>query len=204
MKEYQRKWYLKNRERLLKQGRQYYLKNKEKHSECMKKYYIKHKEEILKNTKQYRTENREKCLKYCRKYNIDNREKIRKYEGIKYKTNPKYNLNQRMKRLIRLSIKGNKAGRHWEDLVGFTLGDLIKRLKKTMPVGCTWIDFLEGRLHIDHIIPVSAFNFARPEHIDFKGCWALSNLQLTPAKENLIKHNKLLRPFQPALRIKKY
>jgi len=34
-----------------------------------------------------------------------------------------------------------------------------------------------------------------------KRCWALSNLRLLPAKENMIKHNKLDRPFQPALRI---
>ncbi|GAI61384.1 unnamed protein product, partial [marine sediment metagenome] len=38
-------------------------------------------------------------------------------------------------------------------------------------------------------------------HIDFKRCWALENLRLLPAKENMVKHNKLDRPFQPALRI---
>ena len=115
------------------------------------------------------------------------------------KTDLKYNLNRRMKTAIGMSLKGNKAGRHWEDLVGYTLINLIKRLKKTMPKGYTWQDFLEGKLHIDHIIPKNVFNFTKSEHIDFKRCWALNNLQLLPAKENLIKNDKLARPFQPAL-----
>jgi len=52
--------------------------------------------------------------------------------------------------------------------------------------------------HIDHIIPVSAFNFTKPEHIDFNKCWALSNLQPLWAEENLSKHKKLKEAFQPS------
>jgi len=70
-----------------------------------------------------------------------------------------------------------------------------------MPKGYCWQDFLEGKLHIDHKIPISAFNFTKSEHIDFKRCWALSNLQLLPARENIIKSNHLSKPFQPALKI---
>lgn len=103
--------------------------------------------------------------------------------------------------MIWKALKGNKAGRHWEDLVGYKLNDLIKRLKNTMPKDYCWQDFMEGRLHIDHIIPKSAFNYTNTEHIDFKRCWSLDNLRLLPAKENLIKHNKLYKPFQPALAI---
>jgi 5-methylcytosine-specific restriction endonuclease McrA len=106
-----------------------------------------------------------------------------------------------MSNMINYSLRGNKNGYHWESLVGYTLADLIRRLNKTMPQGYVWKDFLSGRLHIDHIIPISAFNFTKPEHTDFKRCWALSNLRLLPAKENLSKHNHLDKPFQPALRI---
>jgi len=102
---------------------------------------------------------------------------------------------------IKRSLRNNKNGYHWEIFVDYTLSDLIKRLNNTMPEGYTWQDFLSGELHIDHIIPKSAFNFTRPEHTDFKRCWALSNLRLLPAKENRIKYNKLDRPFQPALKL---
>jgi 5-methylcytosine-specific restriction endonuclease McrA len=100
-----------------------------------------------------------------------------------------------------MSLKGNKAGRRWEPLAGYTLSDLIKRLNKTMPEGYTWQDYLTGKLQVDHIIPRSVFNFTRPEHTDFKRCWALNNLRLLPARENSIKSNHLKKPFQPALKI---
>ena len=124
-----------------------------------------------------------------------------KYTKNKRKTDLKYNLNRRIGNAIWWILKNNKNGRHWEDLVGYTTDDLIKRLLKTMPSGYDWDDLLRGKLHIDHIIPISAFNFTDTRHIDFKRCWALNNLRLLPAKENLIKGSKLIRPFQPALKI---
>jgi 5-methylcytosine-specific restriction endonuclease McrA len=96
---------------------------------------------------------------------------------------------------------GNKKYRSWIDLVDYDKKQLYIHLTKTLPDGYTWSDFLAGKLHIDHIIPISAFNFSKPEHIDFKRCWALSNLRLIPAKENLIKSNKIYKPFQTSLRI---
>ena len=135
----------------------------------------------------------------------DNKERIGEYRrhwvNLKYRTDLKFNLNYRIRGAVGIALKGNKAGRHWENLVGYTLNDLIKKLKRTMPEGYTWQDFIDGELHIDHIIPISAHNFTKPEHTDFKRCWALKNLQLLPAKENNIKRAKLKKPFQLALQI---
>jgi len=117
------------------------------------------------------------------------------------KNNPRYILNNRISRGISHCLKGNKNGRHWEKLVGYTHKQLIKHLKETLPVGYDWQDFLSGKLHIDHKIPISAHNFTKPEHIDFKRCWALVNLQLLPALKNRIKHDKLTEDFQPSFKI---
>jgi 5-methylcytosine-specific restriction endonuclease McrA len=97
--------------------------------------------------------------------------------------------------------KQEKNRRKWCDLVGYNVEQLKTRLELTMPDEYTWDSFLEGKLHIDHIIPISAFNFDKPEHIDFKRCWSLGNLRLLPKKENLIKNNKLLQVFQPSFRL---
>jgi len=97
------------------------------------------------------------------------------------------------------SLKGNKAGYAWESLVGYSVHDLRKRLYRTMPPGNSWQDFLSGKLHIDHIIPIAAFNFRSPGDADFKRCWALKNLRLLPAKENMRKGAKLTAPHQPGL-----
>ena len=168
----------------------------------------KSKERIKEYYRQYCKDNKEKIDEYSRQWKKNNPGYYKKYyESRNYylrkrnKIDLKYNLNHRMGSAILKALKSNKNGRHWENLVGYTLNDLIKRLKQTMPEGYNWNDFLKGRLHIDHIMPKSVFNYNMPEHPDFKNCWALSNLQLLPAKDNIIKDVKLERPFQPALRI---
>lgn len=113
----------------------------------------------------------------------------------------RFNLNQKMRVGIWQSIRQNKNGCKWENFVDYNIDQLRRRLKRTMPKGYTWQDFLAGELHIDHIIPKSMFNFRKPEHIDFKKCWALSNLQLLPAMENLKKCDKINKHFQPALKL---
>jgi len=107
-------------------------------------------------------------------------------DPTEYLTIIKHNFSVNM----RQSLKGYKVG-NWENLVGYSLKDLVKRLEETMPEGCNWQNYLDGELHIDHIIPISAFNFTDPEDNDFKCCWALDNLQLLTAKDNMIKGNRL-------------
>jgi hypothetical protein len=68
-----------------------------------------------------------------------------------------------------------------------------------MPPGYTWNDFLLGRPHIDHIIPLRAFNFTPEKDYVFKLGWTLSNLRLLPGPDNWAKSGKLAAPFQPNL-----
>lgn len=179
--------------------------NPEKRKENDSQYRERNRKEIRRRNKLFYKNNQEKLIKQTKRYYENNKEEMKKYKNQwhknKWKSDLRFNLNRRMGFAMWIVLKNNKAGRKWEDLVGYTINDLIKHLKKTMPKGYTWQDYLEGKLHIDHKIPKSVFNFTKPEHIDFKRCWALSNLQLLPAKENLIKHNKLYKPFQPALQI---
>jgi len=182
--------------------KKYYIDNKEIYKKSHHEYYINNREEILKRNKKRWKNDKVKILKYRE----TNKEKIlkyrRKYEKDKYNNNLKYNLHSKISVSIRLSLKGNKAGRAWESLLDYNLYELERYLKSTMPRGYIWKDYLKGRLHIDHKIPISVFNFTKPEHIDFKRCWALKNLRLLPAKENRVKRNKLMKPFQPSLKLK--
>lgn len=141
------------------------------------------------NDRVYREANREELLenkrRWCRRYYIEVKKK-----------DPGRMLHMRMSGSIRRGLSG-KGGRSWQDLVPYTRDQLLARLKKTMPKGYTWDDFLSGELHIDHIVPVSAFNFSSYTDIDFQRCWSLSNLQLLCKKENLQKGRKISKPFQP-------
>ena len=67
--------------------------------------------------------------------------------------------------------------------------------------GMTWETHGKYGWHIDHKIPISAFNFESPKDLDFKKCWALINLQPMWAKENIRKGAKVEKPFQPSLTI---
>ncbi|KKM61824.1 hypothetical protein LCGC14_1527870, partial [marine sediment metagenome] len=86
------------------------------------------------------------------------------------KTDPGFRLNERIRKAIYFSILGRKNGRHWEHLVGWTLKQLKTYLQKLFQTGMTWENY--GEWHVDHIIPISAHNFSKPEHPDFKRCWA--------------------------------
>jgi len=180
---------------LINRRQQYYQDNKEREKE-------KHKEWLEKNPeymRKWQEENSEHLKEYRKQCYVDMKEYHRKYMNYKRKTDLKYSFNNRISRAIAKALKGNKNGRRWENLVGYSLDDLVKHLKKTIPKNYNWQDYLNGKLHVDHKIPISAFNYTKSEHPDFKKCWMLSNLQLLPITENLKKHNKLSRPFQPAL-----
>ena len=214
--ERQKKYYQTNKEKLIEQKRSYREslpeEIKEKNKERDKQYYMNNREKKKAYQKIYyqknknKREDRDKINKQARQWILENYEKWREYQNgwhkNKRKTDLKFNLNHRMRNAIYLALKGNKAGRKWESLVGYTVKGLKRHLQKTMPKGYNWQDFMEGKLHIDHIIPISVFNFTKPEDFDFKRCWALENLQLLPAKENIRKSNKLIKPFQPTLKLK--
>ena len=118
-------------------------------------------------------------------------------EKQRYKTDPQYRLNRRMKNAIGKSLRGLKAWKHWEELVGYSINDLLLHISCRLKPGMTMDNY--GTWHIDHIIPMSVFHFRTPQDIDFKRAWALTNLRPMWGSENISKGNKLAKPFQPAL-----
>jgi len=173
-----------------------YKLNPERANKYSKKYFAK-----------YTENNKEKLKIKDEKYRKNNPEKIRiarlkRYE--KDKINPMFKINNSLRVSIWRSLKtngGSKNKRHWEDLIGFTVIELKNHLESLFTEGMNWERFLKGEIHIDHIIPISVFNFSSPKHLDFKRCWSLDNLQPMWAKDNLRKHNKLKETFQPNLSI---
>jgi hypothetical protein len=142
--------------------------------------------------KQYRQtpKGREACRKSCKTYQQTPRAKeVRKIWNKKLRGTVKGNIDNRMGPTLRRVLGSKKAGRRWEDILGYTSEELIAHLNTTMPEGYTWDDL--SKLHIDHIIPISHFKYSSTEDPDFKKCWDLTNLQLLPAAENLEKKNML-------------
>jgi hypothetical protein len=92
---------------------------------------------------------------------------------------------------------GGKRGRKTFDVLPYTPEQLVKHLERRFAPGMTWENY--GDWHIDHIVPISVFNFETVEHVDFHRAWALSNLQPLWATENQSKRARIDAPFQPSL-----
>jgi len=192
-------WKLKNPGKYVESYKKWQKNNKDKTKQRDAERYKKDRDKILAYNKKWMDENKEQRKQYNAKWiseNIDKRDAYRK----KHLSSFKNHIHATVSRAILKSLRGgNKGGATWPDLVGYNVNELIVHLKKTMPEGYTWSDYGREKLHIDHKTPVAAFNFSSPQDIDFKRCWALKNLRLLPAFDNMSKSDSLDRPFQPSL-----
>jgi len=186
---------------------EWYRQNLEYCKEHYKEYYEINKTKILERSKKYHQQNLKYCKERNRKYYKINKTKIQKqkceynriYQREKRQKNPQFRLNNNMAVAIWRALKDNKADRCWENLVEYTINDLEQHLESLFVKGMSWDNY--GKWHIDHKIPISAFNFDKPEHLDFKKCWALNNLQPLWARDNISKSNNLNKSFQPSLKL---
>lgn len=103
----------------------------------------------------------------------------------RYYSDATFRLNETVSRLMNYHLKGNKNNKHWEELVGYTIEELKLHLENQFKDNMAWSNY--GDWHVDHIKPVSSFNFTDPEDKEFQECWALENLQPLWAEENLAK-----------------
>lgn len=171
-----------------KSNKLYYQRTKEER----KNYNLeKAKEWRKKNPDYHKTKEREQyskkySYKYLRRPGI--KEKRTKQYMARIKKDDKLRISVTMKGQIYRALKGKKAGRHWEDLVGYTLQDLMTHLESLFKPGMTFEN--HGEWHIDHKKPKKLFNYESVEDPEFKKCWALKNLQPLWAWENLSKGSK--------------
>lgn len=203
-----RKWRDENRERHLANNRAYYEKNAETIRLRAREWHWNNRDRAVLYSREYRAKNHEAICAHDRhrsKSEARKGERRLRYQLMRpalieqYRTDAKKRLHNLMSCSIRQSLKGTKNCRSWLELVPYTIEELRVHLLKTVPAGYTWDDFMSGILHIDHIIPQSAFNFSNASDIDFQICWGLDNLQLMLGAENIRKGARLAKPFQPSL-----
>jgi hypothetical protein len=181
--EYKKEKYLSNKDsynskRRLKYSNDSELRNKLS-SDC-KKYREKNKDK-LSETRMNKYYSNEEYRRYLKEKSLERYHKIIKFDG-------KARINMSISNGIWYALRDKKAGRHWEELVGYTLEELTNHLESKFKPGMTFDNY--GKWHIDHIKPKSSFNYKSYEDDEFKECWALENLQPLWAEENIRKSNK--------------
>lgn len=199
-------WKLRNRESWTLKQRDYNKQYAIRHRTDRGRLILENRELVKKNKRRCTKCNEIKLLHFYNTKESVCKECQNLYKRLSYKSKKQYvKMNPLTSKLrncvstnIRQSLKGNKNRRRWECLVGYTIDELMGHLEKLFKPGMTW-ENQGSEWHIDHIIPVSVFNFTTYTDLDFKKCWALSNLRPLWAKENISKGAKLLKPFQPSL-----
>ncbi len=124
------------------------------------------------------------CSKEC------TRKIINKWAKEYMKKTPIQSLAQKIRGSLVRSLKGIRKEKPTFVILGYSKEELALHLESffTEENGYTWDNM--GEWHIDHIRPVSSFNFDSIDHPDFKKCWALNNLQPLWALDNMRKGNK--------------
>jgi len=177
-------------------------RNRERTRKIQLNHYYRHQDERQEAHRVYAKRNRPKETERLKKWRRENPlewKELRKKAFQKKYATPRGKLDHTMSGYLWHGLKCGKNWKSWTELVGYSLHELFDHLNTTIPEGYNWNEYLSGKLHIDHIIPRSAFNFKNHLDIDFKKCWELKNLRLLPAKENMSKGAKLDKQFQPSL-----
>ncbi len=125
------------------------------------------------------------------------------YRKTRKEKDLQFRLGEAISSGIRMALKGNKSGCKWETLVDYSLDELKAHLEKLFEPGMTWANWGKGsdKWNVDHILPKSRFNYEKLTDLDFKRCWALSNLQPLWSPENHSKHANIIEDFQPSLQL---
>lgn len=124
-----------------------------------------------------------------RQSNPERTRKIKRRWNRMAMKNPLYRLSNNIRGNMHHALKAKKAGRKWEDLVGYTLQDLINHIEPLLDKIMTW-DNYGTEWHIDHITPKSWFKYTSTNDPQFKACWALNNLQPKLRLDNIRKGNR--------------
>lgn len=123
--------------------------------------------------------------KFCGKCSA---ERFNRWHRVKRSSDPARNLSDRMTRRMNSALRSGKQGRSWKSLVPYSIADLFDHLERQFLPGMSWAN--RSRWHVDHIVPVSSFQFEAPEDEGFQRCWALSNLRPLWSDANIRKSSR--------------
>lgn len=176
-----RTWYWKNHKEQVERIKANHIKNAEK--ECI------HRKKVWCEGRSWNQQHPEAKKIIAKRYNQKHKKQLLDYQRKRFQNNPQARLARRICKAIWYSLKGRKGGAHWENLVRYNIDELKWHLEKQFTKGMSWDNY--GKWHIDHIIPISFFQFNSADDIEFRMCWRLENLQPLWAEDNHKKHIKI-------------
>ncbi len=186
-----KKYYANNKDKFSLYGKQKYKENSEEIKQRVKNYAQKNQELLKQRRKECYQRTKEQNQIRCRLYRLKNKEKLRKkkyeYKVKKLKTDTLFNITERIRSLINISIRkmGYSKNTKTQQILGCSYKEFKKYFESLFRDGMSW----ENRhlWHIDHIIPIHS---AKSEE-DIIKLNHHTNLQPLWAAENIKKSNKI-------------
>lgn len=174
MKDYLKKYYVKNKKQMDVKHKVYYNKNKEEITTYIKTYNIENKEELTAYRRTYREENKEEIAAKAKTYREGHKEERAAYDKKRREENlEEHNASRALYRARKLSASPSWANQ-----------DNIKAFYKS----AQRVSKCLGIPHeVDHYYPLQG-EFCCGLHIE-------TNLQVIPATENRSKNNKMPEEF---------
>ena len=175
-KEYDKKYWLKNRDRINFRNREW--SKTEEGQKSIKASRLKNRDQLLK----YQTERRNKpgYREYFRKY-------YKNWINKKLKTDPHFKLKQALSHRIWGALKGQVKSKRTMELLGCTIDELWIHMESKFTEGMTKENY--GKWHVDHIMPCASFDLTDPEQQ--AKCFHYTNLQPLWALDNIKKSNRV-------------
>jgi hypothetical protein len=174
------------------QKRAWEILNPEKKKESERAYYENTKDSYLPRKQKWRAENREKDRASAKNWVINNPDKRKKYATNRYANHFESKIAMTLRARVRRSVKnGRLIYRNMENILGYSIQELINHLESTFQEGMSWDNYNYHGWHVDHIRPVSSFKLTNEDESlnieEIRKCWALENLRALWGKENMIK-----------------
>jgi hypothetical protein len=135
----------------------------------------------------YRDAARDKFKIYQRNYISRNPEK-RKQSALRYSKTPKARFVAAIRSRVRAALFSKKASTC--EYLGCPVAFFRAHLEAQFCKGMTWDNF--GKWHMDHIVPLSAFDLSDPKQVQIACNW--TNIRPLWAEDNLRKSAKITQP----------
>lgn len=178
-----------HRKEILKKKKVYSSLHKSEKKLYDSNYYQNHKEERIANVKEWNKNHVEERREYKENYSKNNRNKINEYRKNKSKTDINFRISDNLRSRLRQALKKNNKSKNTFLLIGCDVSFLKNYLESNFTSGMSWANY--GKWHIDHIRPCASFNMSSVS--EQRKCFNYKNLQPLWAKDNLIKHDKILQ-----------
>ena len=171
-----------------------------------KNYYLDNRDEILRISGLYQKENKEQTNIKNKKWRDDNLEQVKEISKVSSKkwkskpenkkkmnehdkqrrlTDPNYKLKKLLRSRMNHALRGISRSKHTFEILGCTYDEWKMHLISTFTDGMTWEKVMNGEIHIDHKIPICAFDLRDEDQLDI--CFNWRNTQCLWVKDNFRK-----------------